>query len=164
MEPEPAPAASPQARMLTLGFIGLILVATAALVAPAILEVLGLLAVLTAFVAIVVWLGGDTLTRPSADRPADGEVQMLFVECRGDQLILDGLRPTRSAAGHRVDTPFSLCLRRPETEATEASFLNLVRAAVRSEALEVTVTRQEACFRSGEREVVLPVTRVVGWS
>jgi hypothetical protein len=94
--------------------------------------------------------------------PRSPTVHLLFVECRGDRLVVDGLRETTGPGGRCVDAPFSLCFRRPQA-AVEQRFLELLHDSGPAGPIEVTVDSGKVRFRSRAGGMVLPLDGVSGW-
>ena len=94
--------------------------------------------------------------------PRSPIVHLLFVECRGDRLVVDGLRETTGPTGRCVDAPFSLCFRRPEA-AVEQRFLELLHDSGHAGPIQVTVDSGNVRFQSRAGGMVLPLDGVSGW-
>ena len=113
--------------------------------------------------AALVWSARKKQTRDEPGRhPRPPVVHLLFVECLGDRLIVDGLRETTRPGGGCVDTPFSLCFRRPQA-AVEQRFLELLHDSARAGPIELTVDSGQVRFRSSAGGMVLPLDGATGW-
>ena len=123
--------------------------------------------VLTGVAALVcarmVWSAGKAEESDELGRsPRSPIVHLLFVECLGDRLVVDGLRETTGPGGRCVDAPFSLCFRRPQA-AVEQRFLELLHDSARAGPIELTVESGEVRFRSPAGGMVLPLDGAAGW-
>lgn len=89
-------------------------------------------------------------------------VHLMFIECLGERLVVDGLRETTGPGGGRIEAPFSLCFRRPRP-AVERELVQLLHASLRDGPLEVTVKTGAVRFRTSAGQVTLPLDDAPGW-
>jgi hypothetical protein len=108
----------------------------------------------------LIWKGRMGRSRPSRDQQP--VVHLMFVECLGERMVVDGLRETTGPGGGLIDAPFSLCFRRPR-RSVEREFLQLLHASMRDGPLEVTVRTGEVRFRTSAGQVTLPLDDAPGW-